>query len=124
MWKCSACKKQYSVKVGTIFEDSPVGLDKWLCAMWMLADCKNGVSSYEIARSLEVTQKTPWFMLQRIRHAMHTGSINKCSAPSKPMRISSAARPAPRLQRWSRKEFGGEIFEPRLLKGIAIIGRD
>jgi transposase-like protein len=77
MWKCLDCKKQYSVKVGTIFEDSPIGLDKWLCAMWMLANCKNGVSSYEIGRCLEVTQKTAWFMLQRIRHAMHTGSINK-----------------------------------------------
>ena len=77
MWKCLACKKQFSVKVGTIFEDSPVGLDKWLAAMWMLANCKNGVSSYEIARDLDVTQKTAWFMLQRIRHAMHTGSINK-----------------------------------------------
>src|SRR5215472_16102653 len=63
MWKCLDCKKQFSVKVGTIFEDSPIGLDKWLCAMWMLANCKNGVSSYEIARALEVTQKTAWFML-------------------------------------------------------------
>jgi len=77
MWKCRECKKQYSVKVGTIFEDSPVGLDKWLCAMWMLANCKNGVSSYEIARALEVTQKTAWFMLHRIRYAQHHGSINK-----------------------------------------------
>jgi len=48
MWKCKDCKKQYSVKVGTIFEDSAIGLDKWLCAMWMLANCKNGVSSYEV----------------------------------------------------------------------------
>ena len=79
MWKCLDCKKQFSVKVGTIFEDSPIGLDKWLCAMWMLANCKNGVSSYEIARALEVSQKAAWFMLQRIRHAMHTGSINKMS---------------------------------------------
>jgi transposase-like protein len=77
MWKCLECKKQYSVKVGTIFEDSPIGLDKWLCAMWMLANCKNGVSSYEIARALEVTQKTAWFMLHRIRYAQHNGSINK-----------------------------------------------
>src|ERR1700692_389007 len=77
MWKCLDCKKQFSVKVGTIFEDSAVGLDKWLCAMWMLANCKNGVSSYEIARALEVTQKTAWFMLQRIRYAMHHGTINK-----------------------------------------------
>src|SRR5580698_8197717 len=63
MWKCKFCKKQFSVKVGTIFEDSPVGLDKWLCAMWMMANCKNGVSSYEIGRALEVTQKTAWFMM-------------------------------------------------------------
>src|ERR1700691_2758221 len=79
MWKCKECKKQFSVKVGTIFEDSPVSLDKWLCAMWMLANCKNGVSSYEIARALEVTQKTAWFMLHRIRYAQHAGSINKMS---------------------------------------------
>jgi hypothetical protein len=79
MWKCLDCQKQFSVKVGTIFEDSPVGLDKWLCAMWLLSNCKNGVSSYEVARALNVTQTTAWFMLQRIRHAMHTGSINKMS---------------------------------------------
>ena len=77
MWKCRECKKQYSVKIGTIFEDSAIGLDKWLCAMWMLANCKNGVSSYEVARTLEVTQKTAWFMLHRIRYAMHYGTINK-----------------------------------------------
>src|SRR5580704_19592722 len=77
MWKCLDCKKQFSVKVGTIFEDSAVPLDKWLCAMWMLANCKNGVSSYEIARALEVTQKTAWFMLHRIRYAQHAGSIGK-----------------------------------------------
>jgi transposase-like protein len=79
MWKCLECKKQYSVKVGTIFEDSAVGLDKWLCAMWLVANCKNGVSSYEVGKALEVTQKTAWFMLHRIRYAMHHGSINKMS---------------------------------------------
>jgi transposase-like protein len=77
MWTCLGCRKQFSVKVGTIFEDSAIGLDKWLTAMWMLANCKNGVSSYEIARALEVTQKTAWFMLQRIRYAMHHGTFNK-----------------------------------------------
>jgi transposase-like protein len=77
LWKCLDCKKQFSVKVGTIFEDSPIGLDKWLCAMWMLGNCKNGVSSYEIGRALKVTQKTAWFMLHRIRYAMHHGSIDK-----------------------------------------------
>jgi transposase-like protein len=77
MWKCLDCKKQFSVKVGTIFEDSPLGLDKWMCAMWMIGNCKNGVSSYEIARALEITQKSAWFMLHRIRYAMHHGSVNK-----------------------------------------------
>jgi transposase-like protein len=79
MWTCLGCRKQFSVKVGTIFEDSAIGLDKWLCAMWMLANCKNGVSSYEIAKALQVTQKTAWFMLHRIRYAQHHGTINKMS---------------------------------------------
>jgi transposase-like protein len=79
MWKCLDCKKQFSVKVDSIFEDSALGLDKWLCAMWMLVDCKNGVSSYEIARDLGITQKSAWFMLHRIRHAMQTGSFKKFS---------------------------------------------
>ncbi len=72
IWKCKDCQKQFSVKVGTIFEDSPLGLDKWLPALWMIANCKNGVSSYELHRALGVTQKTAWFMLHRIRLAMQT----------------------------------------------------
>ncbi len=79
IWKCKGCKKQFSVKLGTIFEDSPIGLDKWLPALWMLANCKNGVSSYELARALGVTQKTAWFMLHRIRLAMQTGAFQKLS---------------------------------------------
>jgi transposase-like protein len=79
MWKCLDCKKQFSIKVGTIFEDSPIGLDKWACAMFMIANCKNGVSSYEIARDLGITQKSAWFLLHRIRYAMHTGTFNKLS---------------------------------------------
>jgi transposase-like protein len=79
LWKCRACKKQFSVKVGTIFEDSPLGLDKWLPALWMLANCKNGISSYELARDLGVTQKTAWFMLHRIRLAMQSESFDKMS---------------------------------------------
>lgn len=69
-YKCRGCKKQFSVKVGTIFHDSPLGLDKWMVAMWMLANCKNGVSSYEIARTIGITQKSAWHMLHRIREAM------------------------------------------------------
>jgi transposase-like protein len=75
VYKCRECKKQFSVKVGTIFEDSPLGLDKWLPALWMIANCKNGVSSYEIGRALGVTQKTAWFMLHRIRLAMQSKSF-------------------------------------------------
>jgi transposase-like protein len=69
-WKCRGCKKQFSVKVGTIFHDSPLGLDKWMVAMWMLANCRNGVSSYEIARAIGITQKSAWHMLHRIRKVM------------------------------------------------------
>jgi len=81
MFKCNACKKQFSVKVGTIFEDSPLGLEKWLPALWLLANCKNGISSCEVARDLGVTQKTAWFMLHRIRHAIKQGSIEKMGGP-------------------------------------------
>lgn len=77
IWKCRACRRQFSVKVGTIFEDSPLGLDKWLPALWMLANSKNGISSYELGRALGVTQKTAWFMLGRIRLAMQTKSFKK-----------------------------------------------
>ena len=66
-WKCKECGRQFSVKLGTIFEDSPIGLDKWLTALWMLANCKNGISSYEIHRAIGVTQKSAWFMLHRLR---------------------------------------------------------
>jgi transposase-like protein len=72
VWQCSThhSKRQFSIKVGTIMEDSAIGLDKWLTAMWLVTNCKNGVSSYEVARDLDVTQKTAWFMLHRIRLAM------------------------------------------------------
>jgi transposase-like protein len=71
-WQCSIKhpKRQFTAKVGTIFEDSPIGLDKWLTAAWMITNCKNGVSSWEMHRTLGVTQKTAWFMLHRIRLGM------------------------------------------------------
>lgn len=77
IYQCKACRKQYSAKVGTIFEDSPIKLDKWFCALWMITNAKNGVSSYEVARSLGVTQKTAWFMMHRIRLALQHGSIDR-----------------------------------------------
>jgi transposase-like protein len=79
VWQCKSRhpKCQFSAKVGTVMEDSPIGLDKWLTAMWMVANCKNGVSSWEIHRALGVTQKTAWFMLHRIRLAMQDGRTHK-----------------------------------------------
>lgn len=81
VWQCKTRHKkcQFTIKVGSILEDSPITLDKWLCAMWMMANCKNGVSSWEIHRTLGVTQKTAWFMLQRIRLAMQDGRGGKLS---------------------------------------------
>ena len=70
LWLCRGCDKQFTLKVGTIFEDSALRLDKWMTAFWMLANCKNGVSSCEVARSLGITQKSAWFMLQRLRLAL------------------------------------------------------
>ncbi len=78
-WKCYSKhpRPQFSVKIGTIFEDSPLGLDRWLSAVWLIANAKNGISSYEIHRALDVTQKTAWFMLHRIRLAMQRGTFAK-----------------------------------------------
>ena len=80
VWKCKDCKKQFSVKVGTIFEGSNITLDKWICAIWLISNCKNGVSSYELHRAIGVTQKTAWFMLHRIRFVMQNGSFEKLSS--------------------------------------------
>ena len=79
VWKCyeKHPKAKFSLKTGTIFEDSPIGLDKWLAAVWLTVNCKNGISSYEIARDLGVTQKSAWFMGHRIRLALHAGSFDK-----------------------------------------------
>src|SRR3984893_9185767 len=77
IWFCKGCKKQFTVKVGSIFEDSPLGMDKWMFATWLVSNWKNGVSSCEVARHLGVTQKSAWFMDHRIRAAMQSGSFEK-----------------------------------------------
>jgi len=81
LWFCYGCKKQFTLKVNTIMEDSPITLDKWMTAFWLLSNAKNGISSHELGRSLGVTQTTAWFMLQRIRKAMREdfgfGPVNK-----------------------------------------------
>jgi transposase-like protein len=81
VWKCYGdhpCAK-FSLKTGTIFEDSPLPLDKWVTAVWLIVDCKNGISSYEVARDLGVSQKSAWHMMHRIRFALHGGSFEKFS---------------------------------------------
>jgi transposase-like protein len=79
IWKCKAtdCRKQFSVKIGTVLNESPIPLDKWLMAMWMVANCKNGVSSCEMARDLGITQKSAWFLLHRIRESMQDKTATK-----------------------------------------------
>jgi hypothetical protein len=78
VWKCYAGHERptFSLKTGTIFEDSPIALEKWLVAAWLIVSCKNGISSYELHRGLKVTQKTAWFMNHRIRLAMQEGGFN------------------------------------------------
>ena len=93
-WQCKTVhpKRQFSARVGTVMEDSPIPADKWLTAVWMLSNCKNGVSSYEVARALGVTQKSAWFMLHRIRlglslNAKKFGTKTKIGGGSGPVEV-------------------------------------
>jgi transposase-like protein len=86
-WKCKGCKKQFSVKVGTIFEDSAIALDKWLIALWMLVNCKNGISSYEVSRDLGITQKSAWFVMHRLRLALQNRSLVKLGGPGSEVEV-------------------------------------
>jgi transposase-like protein len=87
IWKCKECGRQFSVKLGTIFEDSPIALDKWLTAMWLLASCKNGISSYEVGRAIGVTQRSAWFMMHRIRTAVQESSLVKLGGGGNPVEV-------------------------------------
>jgi transposase-like protein len=82
LYKCNEkhARQKFSLKVGTIFEDSPIPLEKWLPAVWLIVSVKNGISSYEIHRALGITQKSAWFMMHRIRLAMQTGSFKKAGS--------------------------------------------
>src|ERR1700688_313060 len=71
IWFCKGCKKQFTMKVGTIFEDSPLGMDKWMVGVWLIVNAKNGISSYEVGRALGITQKSAWHMMHRVRLALH-----------------------------------------------------
>jgi transposase-like protein len=78
-WQCSNRhpRRQFSLKTGTVMEDSPIGLDKWLTAMWLVASNRNGVSSWELHRAVKITQKTAWFLLHRVRLAMQDELANE-----------------------------------------------
>ena len=89
-WKCKDCHKQFTVKLGTIFEDSPIGLDKWLVALWMLVNCRNGISSYEVGRALGITQKSAWFVLHRLRLALREGVMKKLGGPGGAVEVDEA----------------------------------
>ena len=94
VWKCYGKheRAKFSLKTGTIFEDSPLGLDKWLAALWLIVNCKNGVSSCEIARDLGITQKSAWFMAHRLRLALHMARSINSRARLRSMRRTSAGR--------------------------------
>ena len=87
IWFCKGCKKQFTVKVGTIFEDSALGMDKWMIAVWLIVNCKNGISSYEVARALGITQKSAWFMMHRVRLAMHNKDFVKIGGPGSEVEV-------------------------------------
>jgi hypothetical protein len=90
LWLCRGCNKQFTLKVNTIFEDSALGMDKWMTAFWMLVNCKNGVSSVEIGSTLGITQKSAWFMLQRLRTALHNrtfGNTTKIGGPDNEVEV-------------------------------------
>jgi transposase-like protein len=121
-WQCRDCGKQYSVKVNTIFEDSAIKLDKWLTAMWLLANCKNGISSYEIGRSIGVTQKSAWFMLQRIRLAMQSKSLLKLGNTGGPVEVDETfvgGKPKNmHVQRRMKLQKHGEHIEKSIVMGM------
>ena len=89
LWTCKHCKthKQFTIKVGTVMEDSSIPFDKWICGFWLIANAKNGISSYEIARSLGLTQKTGWFLMHRIRFAIQNGSLVRVGGHGKSVEV-------------------------------------
>lgn len=105
IWRCKSCNKQFSVKVGSIFEDSALGLDKWLCGIWLIANAKNGISSHELGRSLGITQKSAWFMLHRIRLAMQEGSLEKFSGEVETDETYIGGK-AENMHKWKRDAMG------------------
>lgn len=104
-WKCRKCRQQFSVKVNSIFEDSPIPLQKWLPALWQLVNCKNGISSYELAKALGVTQKTAWFILHRLRLVLKDAAAPKLGQGGGPVECDETfVGPLPRKMHKDRRE--------------------
>jgi transposase-like protein len=123
LWFCYVCKKQFTVKVGTIMEDSPIGLDKWMTAIWMLANCKNGISSYEIAKNLGIHQKSAWFMLHRIREAMRDEQTHKFGFGGPVESDESFIGPNPaKMNRTQRKKYSIERNKGQMIAKTAVHG--
>jgi transposase-like protein len=120
IWFCKGCQKQFSLKVGTIFEDSPITLDKWLCALWMLTNCRNGVSSYEIHRAIGVTQKSAWFMLHRLRMLMHEDDESPLSGEIE-MDETFVGGKAKNMHKSKRAKLASHLKEPGTFKGKTIV---
>jgi transposase-like protein len=123
VWKCYGKHDhaKFSLKTGTIFEDSPLGLDKWLPVVWMITNCKNGVSSYEIHRDVKVTQKTAWFMLHRIRYAMQEQPAEKLSGTVEADETFVGGKAANmHLDRRTRLKMQGELKRGSVGKAIVL----
>jgi transposase-like protein len=120
VWFCYPCQKQFTVKVGTVMEDSPLGLDKWMVAIWMLANCKNGISSYELGKALGIRQNSAWFLLHRIREAMGGNTTVKMGGPdSGPVEADEAfIGPKPKWMHKSRRN----SMPRRGIKNVPVMG--
>jgi transposase-like protein len=128
LWFCNGCKKQFTLKVGTVFEDSALGLDKWMTAFWMLVNCKNGISSYELHRSLGVSQKSAWFMLHRIREAMKSGTFVKMGgSDSGPIEVDETyvgGKVRNMHRKHVREKYRGQSVQATAAKAIVMGMRD
>lgn len=124
-WQCKSAHdhRQFSAKVGTIFEDSPLPLEKWLPAVWMICNCKNGVSSYELSRALKVTQKTAWFMLHRIRVALKEGGLFKIGGGGGPVEIDETFVGGKPKNMHSSKRLELQHIRSKQLRGDVPLGR-
>ena len=113
-------KPKFSLKVGTVFEDSPIPLEKWLPAVWLLVNCKNGISSYEVGRDLGVTQKSAWFMLHRIRLTMKNGSPNLLGGEGSEVEVDETfvGGKVQNMHKERHARFGGGITGKTVVQGI------